>query len=179
VLTPFDTKSWPTLCEELWAHSKDYSTAKFIGFLNDKYKKRGYGNIRLIRKIKTEYFWNGVAQFMLEEMANNSYKLANKVHILTAKQCTLLKLTKHEVFLILCHLFAGTFPAQLLAPELSFGPLMTVHSDEDELTTKTKLELRENKLKAIVRYFCLFYKRALENPNICDHVVAFQRFSLN
>lgn len=52
--------------------STDYLSDKFIKFLEGNYKARGYHNIRLVKRIKTEYFWYSSAQFMLECVANDS-----------------------------------------------------------------------------------------------------------
>jgi hypothetical protein len=80
--------------------------------------------------------------------------------VLVGGNNTIVKLTKFQVFLIMCHLFMGTFPNQVYSNDVSLGKLMTVMNDEDELTSKSKIGLRLNKLKAVVRYFCLFYKRS-------------------
>jgi hypothetical protein len=47
------------------------------------------------------------------------------------EQNTIIQLTKFQVFLIMCHLFMGTFPAQVYSSEVSLGKLMTVMNDED------------------------------------------------
>jgi hypothetical protein len=73
----------------------------------------------------------------------------------------------------------GTFPAQLYESEVSLGKLMTVMSDEDELTSKAKITLRLNKLKAVVRYFCVFYKRSILNKAIVNEMIIFQRYTLS
>jgi len=114
---------------------------------------------------------------MLTCVVKQSSAISAMLNVLVRNQDTILKLTKFQVFLIMCHLFLGTFPSQLYSEDMSFGKLMTVNNDEDELTCKTKLALRLNKLKAIVRYFCLFYKRVRENKDMAHEIVAFQRYS--
>lgn len=97
---------------------------------------------------------------MLATMVESSHLLSCSVPILVREQDSIIKLTKLQIFLILCHMFMGTFPDQLYSTDLSFGRLMAVMDDEDEITCKVPIQLRLNKLKSIVRYFCLFYKRS-------------------
>jgi isopentenyldiphosphate isomerase len=74
-------------------------------------------------------------------------------------------------------MFCGTFPQQLSEQEVSFGALMVVNDDEDEITSAEKLKLRTNKLKSVVYYFCVMCFRHHKGKLVqsMDEVVVFQR----
>ena len=99
--------------------------------MEGRYLDKKYRNIRLLKRINTEYFWNGVTRYMVACMVKDTHLISSSINVLLSDQNTILKLTKYQIFLILCHLFMGTFPCQLYDTinKNNFGPFMSVLDD--------------------------------------------------
>ena len=73
-------------------------------------------------------------------------------------------------------MFFGTFPRQLGIKDESFGALMTAFNDEYEEASDKERNLRVNKLKAIINYFCVIYYRKEKIPiTAYADLIIFQR----
>ena len=100
---------------------------------------------------------------MLVNVGRDSDLLSATINTLISRMNGVIKLTKYQVYLIISNMFLGTFPQQLFNRDPSFGSLMSVRENEDEITCRDQLEFRLNKLKSIVRFICVFAKRSALN----------------
>lgn len=78
---------------------------------------------------------------MIEAVIKDSARLEGKINLLNSvnnggklkngTSSVMVKLTKYEIFLVLTHMFLGTWPSQLFNSDVSFGPLMATNDNED------------------------------------------------
>lgn len=81
--------------------------------MEEVYKKRGYQNIRLVKKIRTDYFWSGAMVYLLNCLVKHSNLISGAFNVLWSGINTIVKVTKFQIFLLIGHLFIGTMPKQL------------------------------------------------------------------
>lgn len=96
---------------------------------------------------------------MIKSIIRDNSKLSATLNTLHSLRSSIIQISKYEAFLLLSNMFLGTLPPQIYLRDPSFGKLMSVMEDEDEISATKKLNLRLNKLKALIKYFCMTYKR--------------------
>ena len=130
MIGPKNLTNYDTLSEKLKTLYHNYTEEDFKNFISDNNKKLGFQDSRLLYNIRLEYFWAGVPQFMLKCMIEDSSLLSSAFNMLNSSINGIVEVTKYQAFLILCHMFCGTFPRQLGTKTECFGALMTEFNDE-------------------------------------------------